>query len=123
MRIITGELMKCAAEKLKDNEAFVKLIASFDGTITFRDNEGSAYISFFHGKLAEYGDGSCDFGSDFYLSASNENWVKAFGDDKRKGLIEHSDIITLEGNQFTAAGNAKAFYLIWDALRSSYLEQ
>ena len=124
MRIITKELLEKAAEKLKNNPEFIHVSRVMEGTITFKDDNGCAFISFYHGKIVEVEDGKCLYGSDYYIRAANENWIKAFTrTDERYGIYElDGNLIEFDGNQYAFAGNAKTFYMLWLALRAAYLE-
>lgn len=125
MSIITYRLLKSAAENLQKNETFLHESRALTGTITFEDEKGAAYLSFYRGKLMEIGDGYSIYGSEFYISATNNNWIKAFTDaDARFGIYElDGQLITFKGNQYTFAANAKAFYAIWLAVREAYQKQ
>lgn len=123
MRIITETLLQSAADELKTDEKFLHESRAFTGTVTFEDEEGAAYMTFFRGTLMEIGDGYSLFGSEYYISASTENWMKAFTEaDPRFGIYElDGDLISFKGNQYTFAANAKAFYSIWLAVRDAYI--
>lgn len=124
MQIISKKLLEKAMKKLLDNKKFLHDCRGFSGTITFEDEENAAYVTFFRGKFIEIGEGYSVFGSDFYITATADNWKKVFLEvPEAYGIFEsNGDLIRLKGNQYVYLANALAFYDIWQGVKSAFKE-
>lgn len=124
MQIFTYDLLYTAMQKLSHDPSFLREARGLTGTILFRDDAGCAHMSFYQGIPVKSGDGVNYYGSEFIFTASEENWKKAFADDKRKGLYDmRGNLIQYDGSIYTFAAYSRAFFIIWSVVRDVYLSR
>lgn len=123
MGIINQVFLKNVVDRLKNNDSFSNYARALSSTISFKDDDGEAYITFYCGKPIAIEQGVSETGSDFYISASNDNWDTMMR-EPRFGIFEENGFarLTLRGNIYIYCGNAMAFYILWNTMKDVYLD-
>lgn len=124
-----GEVMSLAwAEKVRQlldaNPEFRKDARALTGTIYLYDQHGGVSFRFDRGVVLAVQSGPDVRGSQCRLGGSREAWQRALGGeaDIHQATDARVGELTLDGDLFFFAGNAKAFMRLWDALKRTAAE-
>ena len=121
MNNITPELLKKTISIIGNDPQFRHDCRALDAVVKFRENDEGVCINIRRGDVSL---ANTDTDADFIISATADNWYRVFTEaDPRFGIYElKGAIIDFEGNDYIFAGNAKAFYSLWLALREAWEE-
>lgn len=122
MGIMNRAFLQETANLLEAQPLFYKYARTLSVTITFKDDDSVAFMTFYNGTVVDVCEGPSHRGSDFYITATNENWRNMMN-EPRFGIFEENGFghLSLEGDIYRYCGNAMAFYLLWNTMKTVYL--
>lgn len=104
---------------LDANSEFRNAARALSGTIYLHDQEGGVSLRFNRGVVLDIRDGADPRGSTWRIGGTSDAWQRLLMDevDVFQAIDARVGELTLDGDVIGLAGNARAFMMLWDALR------